>query len=120
MLSRKLNDANERIKELDLKNDFEIAKYSDSVLEFIHKFTTEIAINIFHTFMDNHKMEMVTKTILEGLVKDTSEYINIHLNYDIILTGYSLFTKSYIEDYIIETVVSTIKNLFNNSVEENL
>ena len=115
-LMAKLEKIKEDMDKLELSNEFKVTEYSDSVLEFIRKFCMEVSVQKFRTFMDGHKADLITKSILEGLIKEICEFITIHLNYDIIVYGYCLYTKSYIDEYIIETVVMSIKDLFDKAV----
>lgn len=115
LLTTQLEKMKEETDKLRVDNEFKAVEYSKSTLEFIRDFCIQISVYKFKDFMDGHKIEMVTEMILKGLIKEICEFININLNYDVIIYGYSLYTKSYIENYIIETVVVTIKELFDKA-----
>ena len=110
---QKLEEESDKLR---MDNTFKSVQYSKDVMEFIRDFCVQVSVLKFRTFMDNHKPDLMTKTVLEGLIREICEFINIHLNYDIIETGYCFYTKSYIDDYIIETVVLTVKDLFDKAI----
>ena len=100
------------------KRNFDNIKYSQDVLDFTKRFTVETSVFETKSFFDSHKIDKLTKAQIQGLVRKVSMEVNnsqIINNFDYEKT---VFSRQYIEKYVIEISIMTIKDLLEKEIKE--
>lgn len=109
---KKLTD---RKKELDMNLRCD---QSQNILNYIRTFTAQVAIIKFNEFVDSRNLDKVTKQNTETLISDISKTVHASLRTDLINFDGVLFTKEFMEMYIVQTAVNLVKKLLDNKVDE--
>lgn len=94
--------------------------YTENLLKYVKDFTVEYTVVTYNHFIDNTVIDKMTKNILEKLInqisKDTRNFLkSTSINYDMLLV-----TDEYIDKLIINTVICSVKQLFEKSVDETI
>lgn len=105
-------------RRLEVENKNKTVEYSNKVLELIRSIVGQIAVLKFRTFQDTHDMSKVTKTNVEGLVKEVAGMANNSLNMNNIFLDDTFFTKEFYEKYIVETSIILIKQMVDKAITE--
>lgn len=95
-------------------------KYSKDVMSFVKEFTVQVCVLKYRNFFDNHSIDKVTKGQLQSLVSDTAREVNNSLRLKSIDYEKTLFTKEFVDSFIIETTMVALKDLLDKSVVEIL
>ena len=103
-------------KEVPVPNINDV-EYSDKIIGFIREYSVQVALLKYREFIDSHEINKITRTQLQNLVTTTAKFIDEsllkeHINFDRIL-----YTKEFVDAYMIHTVIFTQKELFDKSVE---
>lgn len=94
--------------------------YSDKILKYIREFTAMLTMFMFNEFIDGHDVEKINKAQIQNLISEISNMAYKSINMDLIQFDRLLFTKPYLETYIINTIVNDVKNLWNKAVNNQL
>lgn len=93
-------------------------KYSKEVLDFIKSFVLNFTASKYKTFKDNTYIDKITKTNLENFIEETANEINEAIQYENIDFDNLLYTREYINTYIIDICIYVIKELFHKSIDD--
>lgn len=115
MLKSKFNDFTKEKYQDD--HAARVTEYSDKLLSYIQKFSTQLATIEFYNWRDNHKMDKLTEENIRKLIDETDHKVWESLNTINIVYEDTLFTKEYVGTCIADTVMLTIKNLLNKEFE---
>lgn len=99
-------------------NKIQAARYSQTILDFIKKFIIQYAVSQSVIFRDTHDISKISKHNIEALAKDVAIKVKVYLNESNILFEDVLFTKEYYDTYIVDTSLSTVKEIFNRIIED--
>jgi len=96
----------------------ESIQYSEKILEFTKNIIKEISIIRFKEFVDHIDTSKVAKSHYENMASEVAKEVYTKINMNNILFQYTLFTKEYFEeliiDYSIEINKSLVLNYYNN------
>jgi len=92
----------------------ESIEYSKQLLEFTRGIISDYIVSKFKEFTDNTDMEKVAKPNLQKLISELTIGVYEKININNILFEYTLFTKEYYEEYIIQFTINLIKQLTEN------
>lgn len=106
-------------KELEEDNSKITTEYSEKLIEFTKMLTTQIAILQFRTFQDGHDLSKITKANVKVLAEDIAKTVKSSIKLDNIDFSDTLFTRNFLESYIIETSIITVKALLDKAVGED-
>lgn len=110
------------LQELKEGNKERVVEYSKQVLEFIRMMVGQVAVIKFRTFIDNRKIEKISKANVEELVADVARTVNRSINMSNIQIENTVYSREFFEEYIIESSVMIIKDLLardlNNITDE--
>lgn len=106
------------VKEVHQKMNYAVksTEYSNELLKTIRSFVAEIAVIRFRTFIDGRAADKITreqvKNLVDSVAKDAEKYLEIdHINYEILL-----YTDEFIQDYIVQVAVNSIKDLLSKYI----
>lgn len=110
------------LQELKEGNKERVVEYSKQVLEFIRMMVGQVAVIKFRTFIDNRKIEKISKANVEELVADVARTVNRSINMSNIQIENTVYSREFFEEYIVESSVMIIKELLardlNNITDE--
>ena len=95
-------------------------RYSEQLLDFIQRITIQSSVLKYKEFVDNHELDKITRAQVQNLVTDTTVETKEHINLDLIDYDELLYDRQFIEMYIIQTSITTIKKLLEKSVNESM
>lgn len=95
-------------------------KYSQDLLDFIKRFTMEVTVLETNAFFDSHETSMLTKEQIKNLVKHVAKEVNHSLVVSNIDYERALYTKEFIDTYIIQISVNSIKEILDKRIEGGL
>jgi len=100
------------------RDKMESIQYSEKILEFTKNIIKEISIIRFKEFVDHIDTSKVAKSHYENMASEVAKEVYTKINMNNILFQYTLFTKEYFEeliiDYSIEINKSLVLNYYNN------
>lgn len=99
------------LQELKEGNKERVVEYSKQVLEFIRMMVGQVAVIKFRTFIDNRKIEKISKANVEELVADVARTVNRSINMSNIQIENTVYSREFFEEYIVESSVMIIKDL---------
>jgi biopolymer transport protein ExbB/TolQ len=97
--------------------DKEILEYSELLLKSIREAIASVTTVKYRTFSDNHDLEKITKEHLKRMLGDTVTIVKNDINFNNIDYENLIYTKEYINQYIIDTTIYTLKNMFNGEID---
>jgi biopolymer transport protein ExbB/TolQ len=101
-----------------INKDKEILAYSESLLKSIRDAIAAVSSIKYKEFSDNHNIEKITKEHFKRMIEDTVSTIKTDINFSNIDYDNIIYTKEYINRYIIDTTVYILKNMFNTEIDE--
>lgn len=93
-------------------------EYSTKSLDFIKMMISQTALVKFRTFIDGNDISKVTRIQIEGIVSDVATTVKSTINMNNIAIENTIYTKEFFDNYIIETSVYIVKQLFENAINE--
>lgn len=93
-------------------------KYSQDVMSFVKEFTIQVSVLRYREFFDNHRMDKVTKAQIQTLVSETAMEVNRSLSLKMINYNITLYTKEFVERFIVQTTMVALKDLLEKSIIE--
>lgn len=93
--------------------------YSRKVIRIIRDISIQASVDSFQEFADGHELNKVTKAQIQNLITTTAEYIKSSIDFDSIDFNRTIYKRTYLESYIVNTVVKSLKDLLNKAVDEN-
>lgn len=121
-LNNKFKHDSTALQELKEGNKERVVEYSKQVLEFIRMMVGQVAVIKFRTFIDNRKIEKISKANVEELVADVARTVNRSINMSNIQIENTVYSREFFEEYIVESSVMIIKDLLardlNNITDE--
>ncbi len=109
------------VEEPDIEEKFITSKnikYSQDVMSFIKEFTIQVSVLRYREFFDNHRMDKVTKAQIQTLVSETAMEVNRSLRLKMIDYNITLYTKEFVEHFIVQTTMVALKDLLEKSIIE--
>lgn len=91
-------------------------EYSNSLLANIRELVAEVAVLEFNQFRDNHDMEKITLANIKTIAKEVAEKSIQGLNLESINYVNLLYTKDFIESYVIKSSMEIVKGCLDRSV----
>ena len=73
----------------------------------------------YRNFAEANDMSKVTESMIKNLIKDIAESTHRSLNLDNMLWVDTLYTREFIENYIIDVTVMMVKASVHKTLEEN-
>lgn len=110
-LNNKFKHDSTALQELKEGNKERVVEYSKQVLEFIRMMVGQVAVIKFRTFIDNRKIEKISKANVEELVADVARTVNRSINMSNIQIENTVYSREFFEEYIVESSVMIIKDL---------
>ena len=104
--------------DLRRSNKMRAAQYSQSILDFIRHFISQVALLQTLIFKDTHDLSKVSKPNIDTLAKDVAHHVYDSLNKKSIAFDDALFTESFFHQYIIDTSLETVKSLITNMINK--
>lgn len=101
-----------------VSDDLLTIRYSDQLLDFIQRIAVQSSVMKYKEFVDNHEIDKITRTQVQNLVTDTTVETKERINLDIINYDDLLYDRQFLEIYIIQTSITSIKRLLEKSVQE--
>ena len=96
----------------------ESISYSEKIIEFTKNMISEISMLRFKEFVDHLDTSKVAKSHYENMASEVAKEVYNKININNILFQYTLFTKEYFEEliinYSIEINKALILNYYNN------
>lgn len=104
----------------NINKSISMISYTENLLKHVKDFTVEYTVSTYNQFIDNTIIDKMNKSILEKLINQISKEIkdvlkDSSINYDMLLV-----TDKYIDRLIIDTVIYSVKQLFEKSVDETI
>jgi hypothetical protein len=106
-------------KQISFENQHKTAEYSTQLLELIRNIVAQIAVVKYRNFAEANDMSKVTESMIKNLIKDIAESTHRSLNLDNMLWVDTLYTREFIENYIIDVTVMMVKASVHKTLEEN-
>ncbi len=102
----------------NINKSLTMINYTENLLKHIKDFTVEYTVSSYNQFIDNTIIDKTNKSILEKLINQISKEVRDFLkdssiNYDMLIV-----TDKYIDVLIINTVIYSVKQLFEKSIDE--
>ena len=91
-------------------------EYSGALLSNIRELVAEIAVLEFNQFRDNHDMEKITLANIRGIAKEVAEKSIKGLNLDSVNYINLLYTREFIESYIIKSSMEIVKGCLERTL----
>ena len=91
-------------------------EYSNALLSNIRELVAEVAVLEFNQFRDSHDMEKITLANIKTIAKDVAEKSIQGLNLESINYVNLLYTKDFIESYVIKSSMEIVKGCLDRSV----
>lgn len=110
---RELTDA--LTNRLDPINSIE---YSNKMLDFLKRISMEQSVIKYKEFIDNHELSKITKHQIQSLVSEIAIEIDNSLVYEYIDYDNLLYSRDYVETYVINVVSMSIKDQLDKSMSE--
>ncbi len=114
---REIQSLNSELSNLDIKIPIECIKYSNDMLDFIKSMVTQVSILKFNIFIDAYIKEKIARVHLEDLVKEVATEVRISLDYSKFKTDMLLYSKDFIDNYIVETSMMIVKGLWEKEFD---
>lgn len=108
-----------KYKRISFENQHKTAEYSTQLLELIRNIVAQIAVVKYRNFAEANDMSKVTESMIKNLIKDIAESTHRSLNLDNMLWVDTLYTREFIENYIIDVTVMMVKASVHKTLEEN-
>jgi biopolymer transport protein ExbB/TolQ len=111
----------ERLQEASAEKiikDKEILEYSEALLKSIREAIGAVTTVKYRTFSDGHNIEKITEAHFKRMIEETCTLIKTDINFGNIDYENLIYTKEYINQYIIDTTIYTLKNMFNGDIDE--
>lgn len=106
-------------KRISFENQHKTSEYSTQLLELIRNIVAQIAVVKYRNFAEANDMSKVTESMIKNLIKDIAESTHRSLNLDNMLWVDTLYTREFIENYIIDVTVMMVKASVHKTLEEN-
>lgn len=123
MLSRlyiRFNNNTHELIALKESNKEKLVDYSNKSLDFIKMMISQTALLKFRTFIDANDISKVTRIQIEGVVSDVAKTVKGTINMNNIAIENTIYTEEFFDNYIIETSVYIVKQLFENAVDKSI
>lgn len=117
-LYKKYKNNTIEILKLNESNKDRVIEYSNKLLDFTKMMVSQISILKFKTFIDNSKIDKITKSQVEKIVTDVASSVKDALNMNNITIEDTLYTEEFFNQYIIDTSIYTVKQLMNKLLSE--
>lgn len=114
-LSKKREEYRRKIHEENLQ--FRSIDYSEQILAYLRSFIGHVAVLKFQEFKDNNSFAKVTREHTKPLVKDVAFSVKESLKVSNINEGQLLFTDEYLNKFIIDVSVHSVKRLLEDEVK---
>jgi biopolymer transport protein ExbB/TolQ len=99
-----------------IAKDKGMLEYTEALLKSIREAITAVSAVKYRDFSDNHTIEKITKEHFKGMIEDVIVSIKEDINFANIDYDNLIYTKEYINRYIIDTTVYILKNMFNDEL----
>lgn len=90
--------------------------YSDHVLKHVRELVSTMSNIRFKTFLDKYETSKITQEHVKKLIEDIAVSVNESIDYSNINFNNTIFTKEYLNKYIIEITMYLVKDLVNESI----
>lgn len=117
-LYKKYKNNTIEILKLNESNKDRVIEYSNKLLDFTKMMVSQISILKFKTFIDNSKIDKITKSQVEKIVTDVASSVKDALNMNNITIEDTIYTEEFFNQYIIDTSIYTVKQLMNKVLSE--
>lgn len=117
ILKHRYDDLKEIAENLKEENKAMTVKYSDEILKYFRVFTTQISMIKFQEFLDSHDVKKITESNVKNLINDICKTVNESINRRKIVFDDALFTEGFLNQYIIQITITTVKDLVAKSVD---
>lgn len=117
-LNKRYTIENAELKDLRESNKVKVVDYSKQVLDFIRMIVSQVAIIKFRTFIDNNDIQKISKVHIEKLASEVAINVKHSININNISLENTIYTKEFFDEYIIETSILMIKQMFEKTIEE--
>ena len=104
------------ISQNDTKNKLTEIAYTKQMIAFIRELTIEIATFKFEQFLNNRKVETITRESLKNLIDKVSTSVYDCIDKESINFDHLLMTEAMYDNYIIETSIYVINDLFERRI----
>lgn len=108
------------ISQNDIKNKLTEIAYTKQMIAFIRELTIEIATFKFEQFLNNRKVETITRESLKNLIDKVSTNVYECIDKESINFDHLLMTEEMYDKYIIETSIYVINDLFERRIRPML
>lgn len=102
----------------DYSKNILAVRYSEQILDFIRTISVQSAVMKYQEFADGHDIDKITRAQVQNLVIDISVETKNHVNLDVIDYNELLYDRQFIEGYIIQNSISTVKRMLEKSIND--
>lgn len=92
--------------------------YSNNLLKYINELIGIYSKLKFKSFLDKYETSKITQEHVKKLISEVAVSVNESIDYSKIDFNNTMYTKDYINKYIVETTVYHIKDLVEESILE--
>lgn len=118
-LRKQFKTDSESLQVLKEGNKDKVIEYSRQVLDFIRMMVSQVAVIKFRTFIDNRKVDKISKNNIGDLVADVATTVNKSINMSNIQIDNTIYSREFFEQYIVETSVLMVKELLEKNLSDD-
>ena len=93
-------------------------EYSGALLNNVRELVAEVAVLEFNQFKDSHDMDKITLANVKSIAKTVAEKSIKGLNLDSINYVNLLYTKEFIESYVIKSSMEIVKGCLDRTMNQ--
>lgn len=106
--------------ELQSHNKDKLIDYSTELMDFIRMLISQVALLKVKEFTDGNDITKVTRAHIEGIISDVATEIKEQINMNNISLANTIYTEEFFDQYIVDSTVYIVKELFEKSVSKSL
>lgn len=93
-------------------------EYSEKILSIIRETTIQVCVLEFTAFIDSKEIDKINRSHIQKLVSDIANEVNNAIDQSVIDYNALIYKKEFIESYIIDVAINTIKDLLSKAVNK--
>lgn len=118
-LSFQYDEEEDDEEEYELGDEYSSPEYSTAILDYVRKTVEEWMVLRFIEWNERYVFEKSNLTSFKNLYEEIlSDFFKVYLNEDAINYDYTLFTRTFLEQYVVKIAANCLNRLIKRKVAE--